>query len=95
MKNPIYAASHERAVRVEGGRLSHRLSKRTPPPFGPDQSFRAEQLPGYVEGRVYELGRLETGYVIPLRLISDRSSGTIITDWGLELPWPDHVIDWD
>ena len=59
------------------------------------RSFRVELLPGYVDGRVYELGQLDTGYVIPHRLTSDRSSGTVITDWGLELPWPDHFVNRD
>ena len=61
----------------------------------PRHSFRAEQLPGYVESCVYALGPLDTGYVIPLRLATDRPSGTIITDWTFELPWQDNRINWE
>jgi hypothetical protein len=61
----------------------------------PRHSFRAEQLPGYVESCVYALGPLDTGYVIPLRLATDRPSGTITTEWTFELPWQDHRINWE
>jgi hypothetical protein len=90
MKNPIFAASHERGVKLRDAGCPFDF-----PGALPRHSFRVEPLPGYVYARVYELGPLDTGYVIPLRLNSDRSLGTIITDWSFEPPWPDHFIDWD
>jgi hypothetical protein len=37
---------------------------------------------------------MDTGWVIPLRLSTDGSSGTVITGLDLELPWQNHDIDW-
>jgi hypothetical protein len=90
MKNPICAASYEWAVKLKAAGCPIDYLDALP-----RHSFRAEQLRGYVTSRVYALGRLETRYVIALRLGTDRPSGTIIKDWRLELPWQDHVIDWD
>lgn len=90
MKNPICAASYERAVEL--------MAVGCPIDYAdalPRQSFRAEQLPGYVRSRVYELGPGDTGYVIALRLGTDRSSGTIIKKWSFEPPWKDPFIDWE
>ena len=33
--------------------------------------------------------------MIPLRLRTDRSSGTIISDWDFEPPWQTMLINWD
>jgi hypothetical protein len=33
--------------------------------------------------------------VIPLRLRTDRPSGTVIDHWDFEPPWPDHDMVWD
>jgi hypothetical protein len=90
MKNPICAASRERADEL--------LAAGCPIDFPgslPCNSFRVEPLPGYFCGRVYELGQLDTGYVIPLRLTSDRLSGTIITGWNFKPPWQGQDIDWN
>jgi hypothetical protein len=90
MKNRIYGASYERAVKLEAaGCPIDNLDAL------PRHSFRAEKLPGYAASCVYALGPLDTGYVIPLRLATDRPSGTIIRSWIFEPPWPDHVIDWE
>jgi hypothetical protein len=59
------------------------------------KSFFAEQLAGYAESRVYLLGPLHTGYLIALRLGTNRPSGTIISEWSFEPPWPDLQICWD
>ena len=96
MRNRIFVASYERAVELMAAgcpidyldALAHHSAAMR-------KSFRAKQLSGYVESRVYALGPLDTGYVIALRLGTDRSSGTIITDWTFEPPWQDHVINWD
>jgi hypothetical protein len=90
MKNPICAASYERAVELmaAGCPLDY-------PDALPHQSFSAEQLPGYVESRVYKLGPLDAGWVIPLRLRTDRRSGTIISDLDFEPPWKGHAVDWE
>lgn len=89
MKNPIFAASYERGVELmaAGCPLDYLDAL-------PHQSFRAEQLPGYADSRVYELGPCDAGWVIPLVLRTDRPSGTFITGWSFELPWKGHDIHW-
>ena len=90
MKNRIFGASYERADELIAAgcpidyldALAH-------------HSFRVEQLPGYVASCVYALGPIDTGYVIALRLATDRSPGTIIRDWSFEPPWQNHAINWD
>jgi hypothetical protein len=89
MKNPVLRPSYERA-----GELMAAGCPIDYPGALPRHSFRAEQLPGHVESCVYALGPIDTGYVIALRLATDRPSGTIITHWSFELPWPDHDIVW-
>jgi hypothetical protein len=81
MKNPICAAYYERAVE-----LMEACCPIDYPDAPPRKSFRVEQLPAYVVSRVYAFGPLDTGYVIPLRLRTDRPSGTIISDWDFEPP---------
>jgi hypothetical protein len=95
VKNPICSASYEHAIELMAGGC---------PIYHPEalphysaairQSLRAELLPGYILSRVYEIGLLDTGYVIPLRLATDRSV-TIISDWSFESPWKEPFIDWE
>jgi len=59
------------------------------------KSFWAEQLPGYAESRAYVLGASLTGFVIGLRLGTNRGSGTEIAQWNFVPPWPEHHIDWN
>ena len=96
MKNRIFAGSYKRGIELMAAGCpldypdalaGHAAAQREP--------FRAEQLGGYVESRVYALGALLTGYVIALRLGTDRPPGTVITEWGFAPPWPDHLISWD
>ena len=96
MKNRIFAGSYKRGIELMAAGCpldypdalaGHAAAQREP--------FRAEQLGGYVESRVYALGPLVTGYVIALRLGTDRPAGKVITEWGFEPPWPDHLISWD
>jgi hypothetical protein len=90
MKNRILGASYERAVElVAAGCPIDYLDAL------PRQSFRAEQIAGYVGNRVYAFGPRDTGYVIAIRLGTDRPSGTVIKDWSFELSGPDHFIFWD
>jgi hypothetical protein len=51
------------------------------------------QLGGYIESYAIDWGT-STGYAIALRVGTDLSCGAVITDYWLELPWPDHHIDW-
>lgn len=96
MKNPICAPSYERAVELLALDCSLDYLDALPHRSVPMRhSFQAEQLPGYVESRVYALGPLNTGWVIPLRLSTDRPSGTIIRYSGFQPPRKDHVIDWE
>jgi hypothetical protein len=96
MKNRIFAGSYKRGIELMAAGCpldypdalaGHAAAQREP--------FRAEQLGGYVESRVYALGQYMTGYVIALRLGTDRPPGTVITEWGFAPPWPDHLISWD
>jgi hypothetical protein len=96
MKNTILAASYERSMELIAAGcpldypealLGHSAARRKP--------FRAEQLAGYAESRVYAMGPLQTGYVIGLRLGTDCPSGTIITDRSFVPPWLDHDVIWD
>ncbi len=96
MKNPIWAASYEGAVKLMAAgcpidfpyALPHQSAAMREP-------FRVEQLPGYGGSRVFVRGRLDPIYVIPVRVGTVRPSGTVITDLSLELPWPDSSIIWD
>ena len=96
MTHKIFAASYQRGVELmaAGCPLDYldALADRSAPKR---KLFRAEQLAGYAESRVYLLGPLQTGYLIGLRLGTDRPSGTVITDWSVEPPWPGHAIFWD
>jgi hypothetical protein len=96
MKNRIFAGSYKRGIELMAAGCpldypdalaGHAAAQREP--------FRAEQLGGYVESRVYALGPLLTGYVIALRLGTDRPPGAVITEWGFAPPWPDRLISWD
>ncbi len=96
MKNRIFAASHERGMELTAAGCpldypealpGHSAARHKP--------FHAEQLAGYAESRVYAISPLQTGYVIGLRLGTDRPSGTIIAEWSFVPPWPDQPICWD
>jgi hypothetical protein len=96
MKNRIFAASYKRGIELiaagcpidyPDALAGHAAAQHKP--------FRAEQLGGYVESRVYALGTLLTGYVIALRLGTDRPSGSVITEWSFAPEWQDDLISWD
>ena len=61
----------------------------------PHKPLRAEQLRGYIESCVYLFGPQQVGYLIGLRIRTDRPSGVVIREWSVEGPWPDHAISWD
>ncbi|MGA2753380.1 MAG: hypothetical protein ABSE53_06390 [Terracidiphilus sp.] len=96
MKNPICAASYERAVKLMAAdcyinhldALPHQSAAMCEP-------FRVELPPGFTGSRVFVRGRLDPIYVIPARFVTERPSGMVVSDWGLELPWPDSSIIWD
>jgi len=96
MTNRTFAASHRRGVELAAAGCPldslDALADRSAPER---KLFRAEQLAGYAESCVYLFGPLHTGYLIGVRLGTDRPSGTVITDWRVEPPWPDHAICWD
>jgi hypothetical protein len=96
MINRIFAASYERGVRLIAAGCpldypnvlpGHSAARRKP--------FRAEQLAGYVESRVYMFGTMHTGYLIGLRLGTDCPTETTIAEWSFVPPWPDQIICWD
>lgn len=59
------------------------------------KTFWVDQLSGYIESCVYLFGPRDVGYVIALRIRTERPSGVIIREWSVEGPWPDHAICWD
>jgi hypothetical protein len=96
MKNRIFAASYERGSELiaagcpldyPGALARHSAAQR--------KTFRAQQLGGYAESRIYAISELQTGYLIGLRLETERPSGTIISAWSFEPPWQDHMVTWD
>lgn len=96
MKRSPFGASRERAVKLMAAGcpidypdalVLNSASRR--------QSFHVEQPLGYGDSRVYKFGGLDAGWVIPLRLRTDRPSGTVIRGWDLELPDENHAINWD
>ena len=89
MKNRIFAPSYELADELmdQGCPIDY-------PDALPRRSFRAEPLSEYFPSCVYELGPMDTGYVIALRLATDRPTGTVINDWSVEPPWEGHRINW-
>jgi hypothetical protein len=96
MTNRIFAPSYQRGLElIAGGCPLDYVSALPDRPVPKSKLFRARQLEGYTESRVYSLGPLETRYVIGLHLGTDRPAGTIITDWTFNPPWPDHQICWD
>jgi hypothetical protein len=52
-------------------------------------------LPGYAESCVYVLGPSLTGFVIGLRLGTNRGGGTEIARWNFLPPWPEHQVCWE
>ena len=96
MKNRIFAASYKRGVELIAagcpldfpGALARRSAAQR-------KTFRAQQLGGYAESRIYALGELQTGYLIGLRLQTDRPGGTVISDWSFVPPWEDHIVIWE
>ena len=89
MNKRIFPASHKRGVTLMAAGCPLDYPKDLPGP-----SFRAEQLAGYTESRVYALGPLQTVYVIGLRLETDRSTGTVISEWSVVPPWPNDLVEW-
>jgi len=96
MKNRIFAASYKRGIELiaagcpldyPGALARHSAAQR--------KTFRAQQLGGYAESRIYALGELQTGYLIGLRLQTDRPGGTVISDWSFVPPWEDHIVIWE
>jgi hypothetical protein len=94
--NRIFAASYERGIDLiaAGCPLDYpkalaryAAARRT--------TFRAEQLNGYIESRVYALNPMQTNYLIGLCLRTDRPAGTVISEWSFMPPWPDHCVSWD
>ena len=96
MTNRIFGASYKRGIELmaAGCPLDYPEAL-AGHPAARDKSFRAEQLAGYAESRVYMFGPLQTGYLIGLRLGTDRPAGTIITEWSFVPPWPGQLVSWD
>jgi hypothetical protein len=96
MKNPIFSASDERGMELIAAGCPLDYPEALPSHSAArHKSFRAEQLAGYAESRIYQFPPLQMNYLIGLRLETDRPSGTIISDWSFVPPWPDQLINWD
>ena len=96
MTNRIFAAFYERGLELitagcpldyPDALARYSAARRT--------TFRAEQLAGYVESRVYAINPMQTNYLIGLRLRTDRPGGTVISDWSFMPPWQDHWVNFD
>jgi hypothetical protein len=96
MKNRIFAASYERGIELIAAGcpldFPSALARRS---AAQRKTFRAQQLGGYAESRVYALGELQTGYLIALRLQTDRPGGTVISEWSFVPPWENHIVIWE
>jgi len=96
MKSRIFAASYERGIELiaAGCPLDYPdgLARRS---AAQRKTFRAQQLAGYAESRIYALGPLQTGYLICLRIGTDRPGGTVISEWSFVPPWQNHIVIWD
>jgi hypothetical protein len=96
MKNRVFAASYERGIALMAVGCPLDYPEALPGYLAAGRKpFRAKQLAGYAESRVYALGPLQTAYLIGLRLGTDRPSGTVISEWSFAPPWQDHVVSWD
>jgi hypothetical protein len=96
MKNRIFAASYERGIQLIAAGCPLDFPEALPGHSAAQHKpFRAEQLRGYAESRVYPISPLQTKYLIGLRLGTDRPSGTIITEWSFVPPSPNQLINWD
>jgi hypothetical protein len=96
MPKRIFAASYERGVQLIAVGCPIAYPDALPGhPVARHKRFHAEQLDGYSESRVYAINQFQTGFVVGLRLWTDRPSGTVITEWSFTPPWEDHRIEWD
>lgn len=96
MTKGIYAASYDRGVQLIAVGCPIAYSDALPGhPVPQRKLFHVEQLDGYSESRVYALNQFQTGFVVALRLWTDRSSGTTFSDWRFDPPWTDHLVNWD
>lgn len=95
MKNPILAASHQSVVELmaAGCPVDYPDALRTSSDVQ-RKPFRAEPLPGYIESRAYAYLN-QTDFVFALRLRTDDSRGTLITDCRFLPPSEDPFINWD
>jgi len=95
-KGRFWAASYERGVQLAatGCPLDYLDALRNTS-AATRKSFWVKQLTGHADSCAFVLGDSLTGYVIGLRLGTNRGSGTVIVQWNFELPWPEQRICWD
>jgi hypothetical protein len=95
MTKPIFGASHKRGVELAaaGCPLDYPEAIRDSDAEG--EGFWAKQLGGYAESFAYGFGDSQTGFVIGVRLGTNRGGGTEIVRWNFEPPWPEHHICWE
>jgi len=95
MPKRIFAASYERGVQLIAVGCPIAYPEHLPGhPVARRKRFHAEQMDGYSESRVYAINQFQTGFVVGLRLWTDRPSGTVIREWSFTPPWEDHRIGW-
>jgi hypothetical protein len=96
MTKRIFAASYKRGIELMAAGCSLDYPEALPGYSDAGRKpFRAKQLTGYTESRVYALGPLQTAYVIGLYLETGRPSGTVIAEWSFVPPWQDHMVSWE
>ena len=90
----IWQASYDRGIRLSKAGCSlpylHALPGRD---SFHQRAIYARQVYGYFESCAINFGKA-TGYVIALRVGTDRPRGAIVTSYDLDPPWPDHEIRW-
>jgi hypothetical protein len=92
--NPIWGASHARGVHLAKWGCSLPFLDALPAREGAERcKLHVWPLGGYIESYAIDWGA-NTAYLVALR-IGTELSRTVIHDFRLVPPWPDHKIDWD
>jgi hypothetical protein len=90
----VWEASYERGVRlVKAGYTLPYLQALPGEKQFHQRGLYVSQLGGYVESIAVDDG-FNTGYVVALRVGTNRSAGAVIASYEFVQPWPDQEIEW-
>ena len=91
-----YAASYECGRRLIASGCPIDYLKNLPRKLAAHRKrLYVQQLGGYEESCIYELGPLDAAYIIGIRIGTDIPSGIIIADWTFDLPGEIPINWWD